>query len=136
MFQEEVLRTLAALGATPCSTTSLQDSVRPVVERIQELAEVLMELLDSMVIHFLEENMDSEAALAQVGAQMEGLKAAFPREAQASEKAVPGDLVHGVPERIPMLVKVLLREVMMALATSAEPPSLATSNQDSNFLRA
>lgn len=52
---------------------------------------------------------------------MEELKAAFPREAQASDMDVPGALVHGVPEGIPMAVK-----VFMALAASKEAQRLTT----------
>lgn len=136
MVRAELLSTLEALAATPRSATSLQDSARPMVEVKLELKEVLVELVNLIAIHFLEENKDSEAALAQVGAQMEDQKADYPREAQASETVIPGASVHGVREGIPMVAAVLLEQVLTALAGSAETQSSATLIQDSDSRQA
>lgn len=137
MFQVEVIRTLAATAAARYSTTSIQDSPRLVVELQQELEEGLLGLVDSVETNFPEETLVLKVTLDKVWASMETLEAVLLREAlspgeQTLKKAVPENLVHGVPEGTPMVVQVLLEEVLTVLAASTEALSLAAFIQVSH----
>lgn len=137
VFQVEVIRTLVATAAARYSTTSIQDSPRLVVELQQELEEGLLGLVDSVETNFPEETLVLKVTLDKVWASMETLEAVLLREAlspgeQTLKKAVPGNLVHGVPEGTPMVVQVLLEEVLTVLAASTEALSLAAFIQVSH----